>query len=76
MLPLQKAFRRKTGSENNRITFKEFCAGLRVMNVKMSASKMHRLFVSLDRTGDGSIDYDEFLDGILKQPNAGRRTHH
>ena len=65
-----KAFRRKTGSLDNKISFKEFARGLNHMNVRLPASKMKRLFDGLDVDGSGELGLAEFAAGILGQSVA------
>jgi Ca2+-binding EF-hand superfamily protein len=66
MLREFKAFRFKSGSANNHVTFDEFERGLKHLGIEMPHSTARQFFDHLDTSGDGEIDYAEFVSGILQ----------
>ena len=65
MLREFKAFRFKSGSANNTVTFEEFEHGLKHMGIEIPHSIARQFFDHLDETHDGAISYTEFVHGVL-----------
>ena len=58
---LYSVFRLFDENGNQHISINEFKAGLKELNIKVSASDVQEMFSSLDSDKSGLIDFNEFL---------------
>lgn len=67
-IQLRSAFRMFDTDNDGRVTAAEFQSGLKAINALLdspiSEMQVEQLMASLDRNGDGSLDYKEFLEGF------------
>jgi Ca2+-binding EF-hand superfamily protein len=75
---LLRAFRKFGTDEHGNISFENFNTGLRSIGILDSAftnEQLNRLFTAYDRTGDNTIDYQEFVDHVMQdKPIATNET--
>jgi protein phosphatase len=67
-IQLRSAFRMFDTDNDGKVTAEEFQSGLKAINAlldnPLSEMQVDQLMKSLDRNGDGSLDYKEFLEGF------------
>ena len=57
-------FRLYDDDGSKRLTFQEFRNGVSDYGVQMSESDLRLCFTNMDTSGDGSVDYEEFLSRL------------
>lgn len=58
---VRRTFRIWDDNRDRKLSFEEFTKGLRDYGVNLSPAEVQRLFASLDRDGNGNIEFDELL---------------
>ena len=61
-----KEFTRQSNSHNGRVTLEQFHAVCNQNGIRADANTVTDLFKELDLDGDGTIDYKEFVYGVLE----------
>ena len=71
VLKLFKRFRQQAASRTNQITYSEFRKALLKAECHVSDKVAHAAFRKLDKNGDGSIDFKEFVKVFMASTNTG-----
>lgn len=71
VLKLFKRFRMQASAKDNKITYGEFRTALAKAECHVSDAIAHAAFRKLDRNGDGSIDFKEFVKVFMAATNTG-----
>lgn len=69
---LGRMFRNVDDDNSHKIDQEEFTKCLKEFRLGMSEEQMRGLYGIFDRNGDGVVDYDEFIRGVVGQMNSNR----
>lgn len=67
---LARKFRIMDDDNSKSLSMSEFKKGVRECSLNLSELQMHELFSTFDRDRSGTIDYDEFLQGVRVSPTV------
>eukprot|EP00698_Gefionella_okellyi_P006736 TRINITY_DN1614_c0_g1_i1.p1 TRINITY_DN1614_c0_g1~~TRINITY_DN1614_c0_g1_i1.p1 ORF type:complete len:561 (-),score=121.51 TRINITY_DN1614_c0_g1_i1:504-2186(-) len=69
---LGRAFRIADDDRSGFLTYPEFTKSLREVGIDLPDTQARQLFSAFDRTGNGQVEYDEFLQQIRGRMNSAR----
>lgn len=70
---LGRIFRRMDDNHNNNLSLEELQSGLNDYGLRLNASDLRILFLALDKRGEGSVTYSEFLGAVRGPMNRNRQ---